>query len=162
MKFSNRPIAMGICLIAITMVSGCIGSNEANYSQLGLIKVTGNIKLDGEPLPDTVVFFEQTDGTMSYATTDANGDYRMKFNSEVDGVLPGEVVVKISTLASTGELKTDEGDAEVDPDLPKPKEKKELVPVEYHKESKLNLTIPTGNNVFNFDLNSDGSTTGPI
>ncbi len=98
---------------------------------------------------------------MSFATTDKDGNYRMKFNSEVDGVLPGEVTVRISTTASTGELKVEEGEGEIDPDLPRARENKELVPNEYHKNSKLKVTIPSGKNVFNFDLKSDGSTTGP-
>ncbi len=160
MALSYRPLASGFCLVAMSVViAGCLGTHRADYSKLGLIKATGKITLDGAPLPQAVVFFEQLDETMSYATTDENGNYRMKFNSEVDGVLPGEVVVRISTTASTGEPNVDEG--EVDPDLPVSRQKKELVPKEYNEDSKLKLTIPSGNNVFNFDLKSDGSTTEP-
>ena len=141
----------------IVLIGGCLESHNANYAKLGLIPVTGKISLDGAALPDAVVFFEQTSGTKSYATTDENGNYRMKFNSKVDGVLAGEVIVRISTTAKTGELSAEDGD----PDAPKKPKKVELVPKAYHKDSNLKLTIPSGNNVFNFDLKSDGSTTGP-
>ena len=127
---------------------------------LNLIPIKGTITLDGQPLPDAVVFFVQENETKSYATTDKSGFYRMKFNSEVDGVLPGNVTVEISTTASTGELKVDEGES--DPDMEKKKgKKKELVPAEYNVESQLKVAVTSSDRTFNFDLKSDGSTTGP-
>ena len=159
--FCIRPIPRFICLIMLVCLgSGCLESWEADYSGIELIPIKGTITLDGEPLPDAVVFFVQENETKSYATTDKNGFYKMKFNSEVDGVLPGNVTVEISTTASTGELKVDEGES--DPDMKKKKgEKKELVPAEYNVESQLKVAVTSSDRTFNFDLKPDGSTTGP-
>lgn len=135
--------------------SGCMGTWEADYSGIGLIPIEGTITLDGKPLPDAVVFYVQ-ENENPYATTDEKGFYRMKFNSEVNGVLAGDATVEISTTASTGELKRE------DPDAKKKKgKKKELVPAVYNKKSQLKLTVTSDDRVFNFDLKSDGSTTGP-
>ena len=147
-------------IIGTLLLTGCLGTYKADYSGLGLIPVTGIITLDGKPLPNAVVFFVQENETKSYATTEANGFYRMMFNSEVEGVLPGTVTVEISTTASTGELNIAKGDAEVDPDAPK-KSKKELVPAAYNKKSKLNVTVSPESNKFDFDLKLDGSTLQP-
>lgn len=146
-------------LMVLVLGTGCMGTWRADYSGLGLVPIDGTITLDGEPLADTVVFFVQESGTKSYATTDNNGFYRMKFNSEANGVLPGPVTVEISTTASTGELKA--GGFEVDPDQKKRDKNKELVPAVYNKESQLKITVSSDDRTFNFDLKSDGSTTGP-
>lgn len=159
---------LGVVLLAALLAStGCGDPLRADYSKLGLLEVAGTITLDGEPLADAVVFFEHPDQTMSYATTDADGGYRMKFNSEVNGVLPGEKIIRISTTASTGEIPRPSDTAgdfeEADPDevVDKKGPKTELVPKAYNKESKLKLTLSESNESLNFDLKGDGSTTGP-
>jgi len=151
--------------IAICLSSGCRDPLRPDYGSLGLLSVTGEVKLDGEPLPETVLFFEATDGTMSYAKTDVDGRYRMKFNSEVDGVLPGKKLVRISTTAHTGEIARSgeldsESPEEDDPDARPRKSKPELVPIQYNRKSKLVVDIAESATL-NFDLNSDGSTKGP-
>ena len=159
-KLLNQSGSIVLLLLFVFSI-GCGESYQADYSQLGLVPVTGEVKLDGDPLPAAVVFFVQADGTKSYATTDEDGCYRMKFNSQVDGVLPGDVVVEVSTIASTGEININANYADADPDAPKPNKKKELVPSQYNKESKLQVTVSPSQREFNFDLKSDGSTTGP-
>ena len=149
-----------VWLTILSLTSGCMGTWKADYSGIELIPIEGTVTLDGTPLAGVVVFYVQEDGSKSYATADEKGFYKMKFNSEVGGVLPGSVTVEISTTAKTGELKPGDADGIPDPRTKKGK-KKELVPAVYNKKSKLKLTVATGDRVYNFDLKSDGSTTGP-
>ena len=137
-----------------------MGTYEADYSGIGLIPIEGTITLDGTPLADAVVFYVREDGGKSYATTDEKGFYQMKYNSEVGGVLAGNTTVEISTTASTGVLKKEVYDDNGAPKKKK-KKKKELVPKAYNKESKLKITVAPDDRTYNFDLKSDGSTTGP-
>jgi hypothetical protein len=152
--------------LAATSLTGCLESIEPDYGSLGLVSVSGTITLDGDPLSNTVVFFESPDETFSYATTDSNGYYTLKFNSKKEGVIPGQKVVRISTTASTGESAgsmsgMEEDDGEGDEGEEGGLSKEERVPTVYNKESQLNVTVPDSSTTFDFDLKSDGSTTGP-
>ena len=100
---------------------------------------------------------EAPDQTWSYGTTDASGNYRMKFNSEIEGVKPGEKILRVSTTASTGEV----DEFEEDENGVRRTRKNELVPNVYYKESKLKVNITPETRELNFDLKSDGSTKGP-
>ena len=150
--------------VSVTLaVAGCGSGLDADYSQIGLVPVSGTVTLDGKPLAGAVVFFEASDSTRSYATTDAEGRYRMQFNSEVEGVPPGPKTVRISTSARTGE---DEDEAseelEEDPDAqPTASQSDEKVPDCYHKNSKLQVTIDDSRTQYDFDLRSDCATSGP-
>ena len=161
----DRRIAFGksyrlkSLLLALLLVGiiGCGDPLAPDYAALGLVPIHGIIKLDGKPLPDAVIKMEAADRTWSYGTTDASGNYRLKFNSECMGVLVGEKVVRISTTASTGE----EDEYEEDENGVKRPPKIELVPEVYFKKSKLKVNITPKMRELNFDLKSDGSTVGP-
>ena len=74
---------------------------RADYSSLDLVDVTGTVTLDGAPLADAVITFDEPDGrSFSFARTDADGGYEMRFDSDVNGVTPGLKRVQISTTRS--------------------------------------------------------------
>lgn len=152
----------------LLVACGCKDPLRADYESLGLLAVSGRITLDEEPLAKAVIFIVAEDGTHSYATTDSDGTYQMKFNSEVEGVLPGKKIVRISTTASTGEIAREsdpeypDTDSEADPDArPANNKKKEMVPSVYNRQSVLRLDLNESTRSLNFDLKTDGSTTGP-
>ena len=136
---------------------GCQGGVEADYHLLGLVEIGGRVTLDGQPLEGAVVKFESDDGTFCYGRTDKDGKYLLKLNSEKTGVIPGDKVVRISTIASTGEEAFSGGDDDPDEKLGK---KTELVPECYHRQSKLKTSVSETDLNFNFDLRSDCSVTG--
>ena len=149
-----------LLLMASLAAVGCGDGLRPDYASLGLVPISGTVTLDGQPLSGAVVFFEAEDKTQAYATTDENGVYEMKFNSEVNGVTPGKKVVRISTTASTGE--EDGAEPEGDPDEEKKAApKNDRVPAAYNSKSKLVVEVTDAKTVYDFKLNSDGSTTGP-
>ena len=145
----------------LTLLAGCSGGVEADYDKLDLVEISGTITLDGQPLSGAVVKFETSPFSFCYGTTDANGRYTLKLNSEKTGVIPGEKLVRISTAARTGEEASAGGEEEEgsDPDE-KPAGLEEKVPDCYHKNSNLKVTVSESDSNFNFDLKSDCSTTG--
>ena len=106
--------------------------------------------------------FESPDTTFCYGTTDAEGNYEIKFNSEVMGVPPGDKMVRISTTASTGEVDSEGADEDDDDAVARRKKKKkrnpnELVPEAYNEDSQIKATISDSQTVYDFALKSDGS-----
>ncbi|WP_044301066.1 hypothetical protein [Rhodopirellula sallentina] len=168
--YSNIVILCGIAFGSVCL-TGCDTGSGVDYSSLGLVPVSGEVTLDGEPLGGAVVFFEAPDLTQAYAKTDDQGKYTIKFNSEIEGVQPGSKIVRISTTASTGEEGIEEDELEGDDDgstgrsrSSKKKSAKpgELVPPQYNSKSTLTVEITSGNSVVDFHLKSDGSNVTPM
>ncbi len=137
---------------------GC-GGPRGDYSLVDLVKAHGTITLDGQPLPNAVVTFEDpTDDTMSYAKTDAEGNYTLQFDSDMSGVKVGKKVVRISTtrrlLALASKSGEEEGDVDGDPDAVSKKKPVELVPDAYHKNSELTADVVQGTTRYDFALQS--------
>lgn len=152
-------------LTALVLFSGC-ESQSPNYADLGLVDVSGTVKLDGQPVPDAVVIFEDvSDGTMSYGMTDSSGTYSLMFNSEKSGIMPGEKKVRIGTTIRILGLNTTEGEGESEGEEGEEGESaaaptgEDAIPEAYRKDSKLIVTVDSSTSTVNFDLASDGSTT---
>ncbi len=125
--------------------------SRSNYEAITLVDVSGTVKLDGNPLPDAIVKFESADGQYSVGKTDSSGQYTLQFDSEKQGVTPGEKTVRISTAASLGEG----GEEEDGGSEGQPANKTELVPEKYNKKSELKRTVePKGDQTFDFNLKS--------
>lgn len=138
-------------------LAGCGTAPQANYKDLGLVKVSGNVTLDGTALPNATVKFESEDGQFSYGETDANGNYSLQFDSEKKGATPGEKIVRISTSASVGEEAGEEvvGEESEEGSASAKTKPAELVPAKYNTESELKRTVEPGRNqTFDFDLTS--------
>ncbi|MDR1958326.1 MAG: carboxypeptidase-like regulatory domain-containing protein [Planctomycetaceae bacterium] len=88
-KFS-LVLPIGICLFSF--IAGC-NSNE------GPAKVTGVIRLDGQPLPEATVSFTPDDpgAFSSGGGTDQNGQYELFYAEGKTGALPGNYKVTVST-----------------------------------------------------------------
>ena len=74
--------------------------------------------------------------------TDASGKYRLMFDENRSGAIPGDNLVRITTFRFGVEGKPG---------------KKETIPVEYNSRSKLSFKVePVKRNIANFDLKSGG------
>lgn len=134
-------LATATCFV---VMSGCTGGRGPDYSVLELAEVNGVVKLDGQPLEGAKVVFREANHRpprQSYATTVADGSYRLKYDKGVFGCLPGEMVVRI-TLDRRGE--GDDGPAQ-----------DSKIPARYNSKSELNRTVePNGDHTFDFELTS--------
>ncbi|MCA8995874.1 MAG: carboxypeptidase regulatory-like domain-containing protein [Planctomycetaceae bacterium] len=156
-----------VCALAVSLFAGC-GGQRPNYADLNLLNVTGTITLDGKPVPDAIVIFEDVEhGTQSYGITNSSGRYSLMFNSEQSGVMPGEKIVRMGTTIKILGLNSSEGEGESEGETGEegnstsPPEGEDLIPEAYRKDSPLRVSVDPSKTTINFDLKSDGSTTGP-
>ncbi len=134
----------------LAAVLGC-GGPVGDYSKVDLVKASGKVALDGQPLAGAVVTFEDpTDDTFSYGLTDAQGRYVLQFDSEMKGVKTGKKVVRISTTRKILGLNSKPGQEEgADPDQ---RPKGEQVPERYNKKSELTADVTASQKTYDFDL----------
>ncbi|QDT02350.1 hypothetical protein K227x_07260 [Rubripirellula lacrimiformis] len=163
-----NPICHWAVATALMAVVGCGNGLDTDYSSLGLVPISGQVTIDGQPLAGAVVFFEAADLTQAYATTDDTGHYQLKFNSEVHGVTVGPKIVRISTTASTGEVGNElaEDDDDEAPTRRRRPTKKvvdpnERVPAVYNEDSLLKVQVAEQDSTINFRLTSDGKPVSP-
>ena len=135
----NRSLMISLVVVALA-ASGC--NDGRDYSGLDLLPVTGQVKLDGKPLPGAFVLFEGDDGLGASATTDSGGNYTLQYDSERTGCPPGPKTVKITTAGAD-----EEG---ADPDSASG----EKIPARYNRATTLKAGVSETNTTFNFDLNS--------
>jgi hypothetical protein len=115
--------------LVIAATAGCGGPGNVG-------KVSGVVKLDGQPLADALVTFSPTQpgGSSSLGKTDSAGAYTLTYSGNVSGAEIGENLVTISTLTQGTEK----------------------VPMEYNTKSKLKADVKAGANTFDFDLKGGG------
>ncbi len=147
-----------VLFLLTALLMGCGTENQKNYDNLNLVQVSGTVKLGQNPLPNALVKFEAKDGQYAYGTTDSNGRYTLRFDSETAGVTPGEKTVRITTAIGAGEEGSEEvgeepaGESSTESQS-SPLKKTELVPEQYNKKSKLKRTVkPDESQTFDFDL----------
>lgn len=139
--------------LALTSLAGCGSSEGGPY-----YSTTGKVTMDGNPLTSATVEFmpvrtgEGAPSRGAIGFTNEQGNYVMVVR-DTKGCIAGNFIVSISTYAEpSGEGEGEEGEEEeeVTP---------EKVPSAYQGEnSKLRASVTSdGDNVFNFDLKSDGS-----
>ncbi|MBI1249681.1 carboxypeptidase regulatory-like domain-containing protein [bacterium] len=131
-------------------LSGC-GGPSINYDSVQLLPVSGTVTLDGEPLAGaTVQFQDEKTFTFSFGYTDEAGNYKLQFDSQMAGCIPGEKSVRITTTGPIGEGEGYEaGESEVPGGG-----KKERLPARYNKKSELRAHVTPEQVVFDFDLKS--------
>lgn len=139
--FSLRS-RLTVSLLLGALVSGC-GEEGPDIAY-----VTGQIKMDGEPLPNaTVVFIPMSGGRPAGARTDENGEYELNFGSGRQGAMLGENKVRITTLSDP--MEDEEGNM-----MPGSPEK---VPMQFNTATELRFTVEPGKeNIANFDISSEG------
>lgn len=133
--------SLGLALLLAT--AGCSNVKRADYSALGLVDVTGTVRLDGAPLAGASVVFENEDRTFSSATTDSAGRYCLMFNSEQPGITAGKKIVRISSLVSNDDSSVAGSKAE-------------SIPARYNAQSQETAEVTNAQRTFDFDLRSDG------
>ena len=142
-------------VLSFAIASGCDSKPKANYSKLGLVTVSGRVTLDGQPLAQAVVTFDDVqDGTFSFGQTNSSGNYKLRLDSDMMGVRPGRKIVRISTSRKILGLNSFESGGESGSDEPAEKSEpaKELVPIRYNKKSELAADVSASNQTFNFEL----------
>jgi hypothetical protein len=151
-----------IVLVAI----GCGGPPQADYSKVNLVPVEGTVTLDGSPLLNAVITFENPDdGMFAYAMTDASGSYELRFDSVMMGCTPGTKIVRISTTRRILGLNAEEGEGEGElgeEEMGEESEdggaaagrgsRSEQVPAKYNRESELTVEVAPGSEHYDFDL----------
>jgi hypothetical protein len=101
------------------------------------------VTLDGAPLAGARVVFESPDKSGAEGVTDADGKYRLMYDTLAPGCRPGPKLVRITTAALV-----EEG---ADPDNPLADEK--IFP-QFNRESKLTAVVSASQKIFDFDLQS--------
>ncbi len=140
---------MLLSLFAALLLVGCEAGTD--YSGLGLVDVTGKVTLDGAPLPGVTVRFEGPPNRFADGKTDAEGNFRLMYDSNQAGCLPGEKKVRIMS-GSVGEG-SDEGapvegaDGKVAPAV-------QSIPAAYNSASQLTANVTPDSKSFNFELKS--------
>jgi hypothetical protein len=126
--------------------SGC-GSGDVP----DLARVSGVVKLGGQPLAGAQVRFQPEQGRPSLGITDASGNYELQYNADNSGALIGKHVVRISTF------REEEVDEDGRPIAPEP----ERVPAEFNVRSTLVKDVQPGSNRFDFDIPAEGEIIQP-
>jgi hypothetical protein len=138
-----RVLTLGSLLL---LVGGCRPAPTVDYDKLELLDVTGQVTLDGIALQGARVEFESADATCSTATTDADGRYRLTFDSRRQGCLPGTKVVRIRMAPAPAN--------EEDPDAAPTSGV--VIPARYNSDSQLTATVSSTQRTFDFALLSSG------
>jgi hypothetical protein len=137
-----HPFCCRFWYLLLILPTGCSSAPSADYSGLGLVEVTGQVTLDGIALSGARIEFESPDATCSSATTDALGHYRLMFDSETSGCLPGDKIVRIRMPPAPAEIE--------DPDAAPVSGV--VIPARYNTESQLTANVSTQQQTFDFDL----------
>lgn len=99
--------------------------------------------LAGKPLPDVMVqFLPESGGRPGTGITDTNGHYTLSFVDGAEGAPVGPCRVEITTVWPDGEP---------------PPGKRDPIQTKYNAESTLKVTVESGSNEFNFDLEPGGA-----
>ena len=139
----TRRLALLFMVLLQFLAFGC------GKSDMGA--VSGVVTLDGKPLQDAFLEFIPTGptGSTSNGRTNESGEYELMFTRDQAGAWLGPHRVRITTR----DVKADENGREIW--LP------EKLPDRYHKKTELTCDVQAGNNRFDFDLKSDGSSPKP-
>ena len=134
-----------LLILAVLLFSfGCGPKNE-----LGRLPVSGEIKLNGQPLDQGTILFapKQAQGVSSGGDI-LDGAFQIE---EHKGLTPGSYFVRIYAADEEGE--------DVEPQLPGPgiKTKRERIPPKYNLRSELKLVVEAsqGEAVFDLDMKSN-------
>jgi hypothetical protein len=154
MRFKLALRAMVI--LSLIFAIGCGGNgSQPSYADLGLVEISGTIRLDGTPLANAYVQFEDEDGSFSYSDADSQGRYRLRFDSKTYGTVPGKKVVRVrmGTL-NAEEAATDSEDPDAKPASMASSPIK--IPACYNQQSILVKQVTGAESNVDFDLKSEG------
>ena len=167
-----------VLVLSLMTIPGCETASKPNYASLGLVEISGTVLLNGNPLTNAEIRFEtESDGIYSFGVTDSNGKYRLMFDSRTPGIIPGPKIVRVFGKPSASEKmapttpgvpeyrENEEGESEggddqegADPDVVGVQAP--TLPEAYGKKSQIRVEVTGPDPSFDFDLLTDGSTTG--
>jgi hypothetical protein len=133
----NNPRHTLFALLVAQGLSGLLffsGCWQAKFGQ-----VSGQVTLDGKPLAQVAVRFEDEKGSATIARTDKSGNYVLQYTVHQMGAPVGKHKVTIFTPAPETE-----GTGE--------RAKAELVPAKYNRNSTLVQEVKAGRQAINFEL----------
>jgi hypothetical protein len=147
----GRFCSAGI-LLALATTLGC-GGPETN--RVELVRVSGTVTLDDQPLEKAIVIFEAPDASFSYGQTDSRGRYDLRFDSRTPGATPGPKTVRISVNRRIYGLNSnDEGGPDDQAGGSFEEQPPERVPERYNAQSTLTANVSRAADTFDFDLKS--------
>jgi len=122
---------------------GCGGGSDVD-----LVKVSGTVTMNGEPVADAEVLFKPVaGGRLSHGKTDAEGHYTLEYLPGQSGAIVGAHQVSVSTYV---EPDTDSSDPE------KLAGRKETIPAEFNSRTTLAAELePAGSTVLDFNLEAE-------
>ncbi len=122
-----------LLFLVTVFIPGCSRSGPA------LGEVSGNVTLDGQPLPDAQLSFMPTKGgRTAMAQTDEEGNYTLIYSMKAYGGEVGENLVRVNKS-----------------EAPKPEANAvEVIPARYNEQSELKFEIKPGSNTYDLDLQS--------
>lgn len=103
--------------------------------------VTGTVTQDGQPLAQAMIQFQPDKGAPSYAETDENGEYEIRYQTDRLGALLGHHYVSVTTAGER-----DNPDTGTSYNVP------EMVPSIYNEDTELEFEVKPGKNVFNIAI----------
>jgi hypothetical protein len=146
-RLRTTSIALGMLMI---LQLGCTTSDQPEIGQ-----VTGTVTLDGQPLTGVAVVFQPDNGRPARGMTDAQGKYELTYIRDVKGSKVGPNRVEIAP-SEEGEESVDieAGDDESQPTAGISRSGKPVVPARYNVQSELKVDVKSGENNFDFQLES--------
>jgi hypothetical protein len=132
----NRFRPAAVLLISAVVIAGCSAGASSPRDTLPRVAVSGNVTLDGTPLPVGAIQFNPESGTEGppAAGEIRDGTYSIE---KPQGPVPGKYKV---TISSRPPAKLNENEAPGGA----PKLKPETVPARYNTGSKLETEVPAG------------------
>ncbi len=97
--------------------------------------------MDGKPLAEAMVNFTPDNGRPSVGKTDAEGNYSLRYNDDVEGAAIGTHVVQIVKIPSGTPTRENYSQMQI--------------PAKYNFQSELKAEVKEGENSINFDLTSN-------
>ena len=131
---------MNLTRIVLSLFMTGILIGCGNQDEVEVATVTGQVTLDGQPLPEATLMFQPESGRPAIATTDSEGRYSLIYSEGVQGAIVGRNKVIIRS-----EIPGEDGEPPIAP---------EKLPKKYHDESTLSVDVTPGENVHDFKLTS--------
>jgi hypothetical protein len=134
---SSLRLRFAAFALPVVLLAGCGGTS----------RIEGTVTLDGQPVDGGTISFINPGGGENAGGKIQGGKYSIESK-----LTPGTYKVEINWLKSTGKTVPNKSDVGTTQD-----ETKQVIAMEYNKQSKLTAEIKSGSNTVNFELKSGGA-----
>jgi hypothetical protein len=87
-------LALLLCGVAMLTLAGCGGGGP------DLVPVSGQVLIDGEPVPNASIQVIPAEGRAAFGKADAQGNFTLMTNEEGDGCVKGTHTVIVTAVTS--------------------------------------------------------------